>query len=216
MLKDLHRCDAVCDGTQTPDGYAQTVALARDAMRDPTLLLTTLRSRMHELARTGEFEQATECREQLTAVVRAFDARRQLELLRSTRLVLERAATVSDGRRTVTTTEVVIIEDGILVATSLEREGDDAAAIAEPLPGLSAPPEQRSREEADLLRRWMRSEGVTVRHAEGTCASPVPGGAVLEAVRAELQTAERATRGDEDTLSRTKVRRRTPSMQTQT
>ncbi len=216
MLKDLHRCDAVCDGTQTPDGYSQTVALARDAMRDPTLLLTTLRSRMHELARTGEFEQATECREQLTAVVRAFDARRQLELLRSTRLVLERAATVSDGRRTVTTTEVVIIEDGILVATSLEREGDDATAIAEPLPGLSAPPEQRSREEADLLRRWMRSEGVTVRHAEGTCASPVPGGAVLEAVRAELQTAERATRGDEDTLSRTKVRRRTPSMQTQT
>ena len=215
MLKDLHRCDAVCDGTQTPDGYADTVASAREAMRDPSLLLTSLRARMHDLARSGEFEQAAECREQLTALVRAFDARRQLELLRGTRLVLERALPhdglrdgLRDGLGAAMSIEVVVIEDGALVATSIERGGAEQTVAAEPLAGLEPPNGRRPREEADLLRKWMRSEGVTLRHAEGICASPVAGGEVLESVRAELRAAERATRGDEDTLSRTKVRRR--------
>jgi len=213
MLKDLHRCDAVCDGTQTPDSYAATVDRARHAMRDPSLLLTSLRERMQDLARTGEFEKAAECREQLAALVRAFDARRQLELLRSTRLVLERTVALDDGRRSTPMTEVVIIEDGTLVTTSVEREGGGVTSTVTPRSDVHTPPEQRPREEADLLRRWMSTEGVTLRHTDGTCASPVPGGAVLEAVRDELRIAERATRGDEDTLSRTKVRRRSPSAQ---
>ena len=215
MLKDLHRCDAVCDGTQTPEGYAETVALAREAMRDPSLLLTTLRGRMHELAGAGEFEKATECREQLTALTRAFDARRQLELLRHGRIVLERHVATRDGRRDSPIIEVIVIEDGTLVATSIEGDGVDAMPIDEPFPGLGlgAPPELRPREEADLLRRWMSADGVTVRRVEGTFASPVPGGAILHDVRTELRTAERAVREDDDTLSRNKVRRRRPAEQ---
>jgi hypothetical protein len=104
-------------------------------------------------------------------------------------------------------TEVVIIEDGALVATSIEC-GSEQTVTAPPLPGLGVPPGRRPREEADLLRKWMLSDGVVLRHAEGACVSPVAGGAALESMRSELRVAERATRGDGDTLSRTKVRRR--------
>lgn len=220
MLKDLHRCDAVCDGTQTPAAYETVVAEARAAMHDPDALLGVLHTRMHDLARAGEFERAAECREQLSALVRAFDARRQLELLRGARLVLERSSTTHGLGRAITTTEVVVIDDGTLVSTHMERDGVMDLASDEPFDGPdrldvaarpdgTAPRELRPREEADLLRRWMRSDGVRVRHAEGLCASPVPGGVLLARVRSELQSAERATRSDEDTLTRTKVRRRT-------
>jgi DNA polymerase-3 subunit epsilon len=220
MLKDLHRCDAVCDGTQTPADYAAVVAQARTAMQDPDVLLGVLRTRMHDLARSGEFERAASCREQLSALVRAFDARRQLELLRGARLVLERPSSTSSGdRASARSTEVVVIDDGTLVSTHVERDGPVELASDQPFDGSDrsdervradgpAPRELRSREEADLLRRWMRTEGVSVRHAEGLCASPVPGGALLATVRSELQSAERATRSDEDTLTRAKVRRR--------
>jgi DNA polymerase III subunit epsilon len=229
MLKDLHRCDAVCDGTQTPDAYATVVARARSAMRDPDVLLTGLRARMEEQARDGAFERAAECREQLAALVRAFDARRQLELLRGARLVLERPVAHADDR-TVAATEVVVIDDGVLVSTHVENGEAAGRVVTAPLPGfdrlagslgddgrggsadtaadLATPRELRPREEADLLRRWMRTEGVRVRHVDGACVSPVLGGALLSAMRAQLQGAERAGRGDEDTLTRAKVQRR--------
>jgi len=208
MLKDLHRCDAVCDGTQTPEGYARIVATARDALRDPSLLLPALQERMRALARDGEFEQAAEYRERLAATVRAFEARRHLELLRGTRVVLERPAVLVDGRRTVPVTEVVTIDDGVLTATSLVCEGEPVPPDLVPLPGLEDGPRHRLREEADLLRRWMGTQGVRIRHADGICATPLPGGSMLAQLRAELSLAERAGRSDEDTLQRTKVRRR--------
>ena len=207
MLKDLHRCDAVCDGTQTPDAYAVVVARAREAMRDPSPLIAALRDRMGDLAKAGDFEHAAECREQLAAIVRASDARRHHDLMvESGQVVLERDTTVHDGPVQHTRTEVIELEDGRLVGSRVERgaaptdraapRGPDAAATA-------------GREERDLVRRWMAEPGVRVRHAEGTLASPVAGGAVLAALRDELQVAQRSTRGDETVLSRSKVRQRT-------
>jgi len=228
MLKDLHRCEAVCDGTQTPEGYAEVVARARTAMQDPTEVIEALRSRMQTLAQVGEYEEAAEVRERLTAVVRAFDARRQHDLLRGTRLVLERPVPTQDRAQPSGETEVIVVDDGVLVATHIERpdmtsagaarlpglrgrDGDRLVGTAErtvPGGGAQAAP-VRPREEADLLGRWIRSDGVSVRHAEGLCASPVAGGALLAAVREDLRMADRAKHGDDVMLSREKVRRRT-------
>jgi len=200
MLKDLHRCDAVCDGTQPPAAYAAVVERARDAMRDPTSLLDALRTRMLELAERGEFERAAECREQLTAIVRAFDARRHHDLVRGGRIVLERDRLHPDGGQAPHGPEIVEIADGRLLASWIGEVGGER-------PG---PPDDATagREEADLLRRWMASDGVRIRHAEVTFASPVAGGARLHAVREELRAAERSGRDDEVVLSRQKVRRR--------
>jgi DNA polymerase-3 subunit epsilon len=218
MLKDLHRCDAVCDGTQTPEAYARVVDQARDAMRDPTTVLDALQARMGELAADGAFERAAECREQLAAVVRAFDARRHHDLLAGTRLVLERTAP-SDPTGAGEPVEVVALDGGRLRATWIEPGRPAAAAV----PGATTPdagadaalpepePAPAGREEADLLRRWMASDTVRVRHVEGELAVAVAGGARLAAVRAALREAERSGRGDEAVLERQKVRRRSAS-----
>jgi DNA polymerase III subunit epsilon len=214
MLKDLHRCDAVCDGTQTPDAYATVVAQARAVMHDPTMLLDALETRMRTLAADGAFEQAAECREQLTAVVRACDARRHHDLVGGTRLVLERHRTVHDGPARTTVIEVVTLDGGIVAGTCVETPL--AAPTAPRPPALlseapALPPVPAGREEADLVRRWMASDGVRVRHVDGVLASPVDGGGRLATLRQELVAASRSTRGDEVALSGAKVRRRVAS-----
>jgi DNA polymerase III subunit epsilon len=210
MLKDLHRCDAVCDGTQTPDAYAAVVEQARDAMRDPTRLLGTLHARMQALAAEGAFEQAAERREDLVALVRAFDARTHHDLTHASDLVLERRLQQHDGSAVRTHVEVVEVRRGRLVATASGPEGavDAGAGRLDPASSPAPVPDPGPREEADLLRRWLAADDVLVRHVEGVFASPVAGGAVLATIRGELRTAERANRGDEVVLTRAKVRRR--------
>ncbi len=222
MLKDLHRCDAVCDGTQTPEGYAAVVALAQSAMRDPGPLLDALHARMHALAEEGAFERAAECREQLAALVRAFDARRHHDLLRDTSVVLERHVVEHDGPVASARVEVVALTDGVLVASHVEARDAPGrpSGTAPAAPAAPAVPEvdtgdvlpASGREEADLVRRWMSSDAVRVRHVDGELTSPVAGGAQLAAVREELRAAGRATRGDEVVLTRAKVRRRDPAV----
>ena len=205
MLKDLHRCDAVCDGTQTPEGYAAVVARAVRALHDPEELLTALRSRMRADAAAGDFEGAAERREQLAAVVRAFDARRHHDLLAGSRVVLERDRAVEVGPRRDRAMEVITVHEGRLVGSTVEGTGSGAAA-----PDASVADDVAvGREEADLLRRWMASDGVRVRHVEGTLATPVAGGATLAALREELRAAGRSERQDDNLLSRAKVRSRT-------
>lgn len=217
MLKDMHRCDAVCDGTQTPDGYAAIVERARTAMRDPSVLLDALRTRMDELAAEGSFERAVECREQLAAVVRAFDARRHLDLMRGASVILERHVSEQDGSGARARVEVVSLVDGVLVATYVD--GPDRP-LAPSLVGTATPAGERprvsGREEADLVRRWMAGGDVRVQHADGLLASPMAGGWQLAVMREELRVAGRATRGDEAVLTREKVRRRDPTSSTLT
>ena len=211
MLKDLHRCDAVCDGTQTPEAYAAVVERARAAMRDPTTLLGALRSRMREHAAAGEFERAAECREQLAALVRACDARRHHDLVSGTStLVLERERVTHVGATSRTVTETVTLERGRLVSSVVARtDGRQEAGahdVTLDVPEPIDPP--AGREEADLVRRWLESEGVRIRHVDGLLASPVAGGLALAQVREELRAAERSVRGDDVVLERRKVRRR--------
>jgi len=206
MLKDLHRCEAVCDGTQTPEGYAAVVEQALTMMNDPGPLLDALHGRMAELAAAGSFERAAECREQLSALVRAFDARRHHDLVQGTSVVLERHTVEHQGPTRTARIEVVALTDGVLVASHMEEPGKPTAPPADARTGDAVP--VPGREEADLVRRWMANDAIRVRQADGVLASVIAGGAQLAAVRDELRAAGRATRGDEVVLTRTKVRRR--------
>ena len=212
MLKDLHRCEAVCDGTQPPDAYAAVVEEARRAMRDPSALLDALQERMRALATSGAFEQAAELREQLAAVVRAHDARRHHDLVRATRLVIERHRVVHDGPVRGELVEVVTIEDGRVIGSHIERDGSVVALDPQPEHRSSGGAEEDEsplgREESDLLRRWLESDGLRIRRADGEMTTLVAGGARLAAVREELRAAERSGRSDVAVLTRQKVRRR--------
>jgi DNA polymerase-3 subunit epsilon len=209
MLKDLHRCEAVCDGTQTPESYATVVTTARTALQDPSPLLDGLQDLMRQHAMSGDFERAAGFRERLAAVVRAFDARRHHDLLLGTQVTFERHRVTHDGPVRRETVEVVTLDDGRLVRSHIERPDGAVSshpAIDEGAADPSATPP--GREEADLVRRWLESDGIRIRHVEGMLASPVAGGAQLAALRSELRAAERSSRSDEVVLTRQKVRRR--------
>ncbi len=212
MLKDLHRCEAVCDGTQTPDAYATVVAEARAALRDPSPLLDGLEERMRASAATGDFERAAEHREQLAAIVRAFDARRHHDQFRGAQVVVERHRHVPGDPAEHRIVEVVTIDDGRVLSTRIERTGPATSADERLDPGEEGRPDAPDpsppgREESDLLRRWLASDDVRIRTAEGELASPVAGGARLAALRSELRAAGRSSRGDEVVMTRQKVRR---------
>jgi DNA polymerase III subunit epsilon len=205
VLKDLHRCDAVCDGTQTPAGYAAVVTQVTEAFGDPSSILAELRERMLAAAASGAFERAASDRERIAAVVRAYDARRMLEQLRSTTLVIEHGATTSTSGTAVPSSIVTITAGQLQVpaqaAAAAPRSDASGTGATSPVP----------REEADLLRRWLQSDGLHLQHAEGVFASPLAGGRLLSELRTEIVAAQRASRGDEVVLSGEKVRRRTSS-----
>jgi len=212
VLKDLHRCDAVCDGTQTPTGYAAVVTQVLSAFDDPVRVLADLRDRMLTAAAADAFERAAACRERLAAVVRAYDARRTHEQLRGITLVIEqRAGTpTTPGPASPSASAIITITDGQLQQPQLGAPGDqEGSATSASSTTTTAAGTAVSREESDLLRRWLRSDGLHVLHVDGTYASPLAGGRVLFDVNAELVAAQRASRGDEVLLSGEKVRRRT-------
>jgi len=217
LLKDLHRCEAPCDGSQTPPDYARVVDEARAAMLDPDRILPALRERMHELATDGDYERATEVREQLAAVVRAYTATRRARALSGVRLVLERPQpSVEEADRGPRAqrplVELVALSEGALVASAVvavdevDLETTDLAArLAGTHPDVE--PGAPDRSELALIAAWCEGPDVRVRWVEGTFCSSVTGGATLDAVEQELRRAERAARSDEAVLERRKVRR---------
>lgn len=208
-LKDLGRCGAPCDGTQSAAGYAEVVATVEAALEDPSAALATLEARMRAAAADGRFERAAELR---TLRHRAATA---LVALR------ERATLVSAGRLVLARPdaghlEVVAAHDGRVVTSrrvplpSGTPPGAGAlaswAAEHAPPPTLLPPPTgPNDLEEVALLAAWSRRPGVVLVAAEGTFAGWAPGGAALAAAAAESRRTARRLREDRRVLDRRKV-----------
>jgi DNA polymerase-3 subunit epsilon len=220
LLKDLHRCDAVCDGTQTPDAYATVVAAVAQALRDPSIALPRLRRLMEEHARDGEFERATAVREQLHALVRAFEASRRDRVLRDVGLVAARAPVPvrqvpAAHPELLPPVELAAVRSGRLVttvSTSSSSFEEVAASLAGALPERAGD-EEALREELTIVATWLERTDVRLVWAEGELASPVHGGAELAQMSALLREVSRSVRSDEHTLERRKVRQRSTDVE---
>ncbi len=204
MLRDVGRCGAPCDGTETPASYAATVDRARAALRDPTPLLPELGTRMRQLAADGEFERATEVREQLRALVAAATAGRRLTALQGTRAILRRDH--PDG------VELVRLDDARLRTSRRLAVGADATAVASAIAELrslpDAAPAAPDAAELALVSAWLEGEGVRAEHVDGELAVVVAGGATLARADEVLRRVARAVRSDEAVITGAKVRRR--------
>ena len=206
VLRDVGRCGAPCDGTQSEASYAEGVARARAALRDPSPLLPDLGARMRRLAADGEFERATEVREQLRALVAAATATRRLASLRPARAVVRR-----DHPSGV---ELARIDGGHLRTTRRLPPGADgadvAAAVAElrALPDLEVTGAAPDAAELALVAGWLDGGGVRAEHVDGLLAADTTGGAALARADAFLRRAARAARADGVVLDGRKVRRR--------
>ncbi len=206
VLKDLGRCGAPCDGTQSAEDYAEVVARVLALLDDPERLLTPLRARMADYAGTGRFERAVETRRKLHGSARALHAARDHAVLGAVRqLVVSRPT--GDG------TEVVVVRRGRLVdSLRLPAGADDAevlAALNAPmLPEIDAPPHRDDAEEVGLVLAWLARPGVRLVEVEGEFTLPWAGGAALHATLQEARQVARAVRRDQQHLAGTKVSRR--------
>ncbi len=210
VLKELGRCGAPCDGTQSPEQYAGVVDAFRAAVSDDAShLLGPLRSRMLALAGQGRFEDASRVRGRLHRVANLLaDTRRVRHLVAVPRLLAARD--VGDA------TEVALVSHGRLVAT--ERFPDGVPAVeslllllessrppGEPPQGL---PSRLEVEEVRLVAGWLDDAAVRVLHVDGSYAEPVIGGAALRGATQEARRVARAVRRDLQRLRGDKVVRR--------
>lgn len=209
LQKDLGRCGAPCDGSESRDDHLVRVERIESTFADPTALLDDLRARMLAAAGAGRFERAGELRSQLHTTARGLRAGRRIDALVAVdELVLAR--TLTSG------TEVVVVRRGRLAGSlrlDAMRDPISEAAIRDRL-ALTPLDENvhascaRSREEIELVLAWSERPDVRIVAAEPGYAEPLPGGQVLAQATSEARRVARATRRDSQTLAGAKVRRR--------
>ncbi|GAA1179803.1 DEDD exonuclease domain-containing protein [Ornithinimicrobium humiphilum] len=181
MLFDLGRCGGPCIGEQSVEEYASVAEQAVEALTGSSReVMTTLRSRLDELAAQERFEEAGTLRDRMMALVRAAARAQRLRPLTSA------AELVAARRRDTGGWEVVCVRYGRLAGTTVTPFGADPmpyiAALRETAEvverGIALP------EETELVLRWLESPGVRLVDLEGTWTCPVGGAG---ASRAELE-----------------------------
>lgn len=205
VLKDIGRCGAPCDGTQSASAYAEVVHALEEAIDDPSALLDALRRRMDGLAAAGRYERAAELRRRLHDAARALASSRD-------RTVLADVIELTAWRPIAGGAEVVVVRRGRLAGTARCATASDAAALdAVRSCGLGAfdgPPDRHDAEELGLVLAWLARPGVRIVRVDGQLAVPWHGGAALHAAVTEARQVERAVRRDHQQLTGAKVRRR--------
>jgi DNA polymerase III subunit epsilon len=159
-LADLGRCTAPCDGRVTPARYEGLVRSLQHALSSPGGLLAALEARMERLARQERFEEATEVRDRLQALVPALSRGRQERWL----VEAGRLEVTVDGRR-------LRFVDGALV-----RRGDERG-FPLPLP-LDAVDEVRAAVSFLASARVISSDRAP--------AEPIDGGSLLTRLHRRL------------------------------
>ncbi len=205
VLKELGRCAAPCDGTQSPDAYTEVVARFERACEDPTEVLEGLAGRMHGLAEDGRYERAGEQRRRRHVVARTLAGRREA-------VALEEIAELVALRPVGDAAEVVVVRYGRLAGSARLDSVDDRLALDGlallPLEGHEGPGGDRHAEERRLVRSWLRSPGTRLVRTSGPWSLPVAGGRVLHEAVEEARRVDRQVRRDRQALSGAKVARR--------
>lgn len=204
VLKDLGRCGAPCDATQTIEAYSHVVQEAQQGLTDPRQLLTSLRSQMRRAAYDQRFEHADELRKRLHTTAQALLTTRKHDSLTAVSFLVA-------SRPSPNGTDVAVVRHGRLLATAvLPQHAHDDTIIdtATAIEATGHSPEPPSFEEVTLLNRWLSSDGVRIVHIAGRFTSQVEGGAALHATVDEARQLARALRHDQQRLDRSKVRRR--------
>ncbi len=176
VLAEMGRCLSPCDQSVDSSTYLGTVAELRASLEaSPAPVVETLGVRMDVLAGDERFEEAGRLRDRLSAYLRgASRSQRLTAFSRCPELV---AARKEDGRWA-----VHVVRHGRLAAAGVIPPGADAAlwvlelrAGADTVIPGPGPLPASTAEEAELLLRWVESEGVRLVHVEGEWTCPVGG-----------------------------------------
>jgi DNA polymerase III subunit epsilon len=219
VLKELGRCGAPCDGSQSPAGYAEVVARLHAALDDPATLVDPLRARMLEVARDGRFERAGELRRRLHIVARTLEEHRRLAALADVDHLVAARRLGGGGADDPPRVEVVVVVRGRLAATAAAADdGRPFGAVVEAaLPDAARGPtldlddvDPFDAEERRLVLAWLDRPGTHLVATSGGWAEALAGGRVLAETRVEARRVDRQVRRDRQVLTGTKVTRRDP------
>jgi DNA polymerase III subunit epsilon len=205
VLKELGRCGAPCDGSQSVEDYAAVVARVEAALDDPSALLAGLRQRMLAYGADGRFERASEVRARLHGVARALSSVRRRHALGDVEeLVLSRP----DGPDT----EIVVVRRGRFAASDRRpgrlRDHDVLGVVADlDVEEHRDPPAREDAEEVTLVLAWLDRPEVRLVAASGW-SEPAAGGRALAATVDEARRVARQVRRDQQVLTGSKVVRR--------
>ncbi len=173
-LAEMGHCLSPCDGSADLETYAAEVAHVRHAMTgDPEELVTAIRARMLDLARTERFEDAAIWRDRLTGFLRAVARTQRLRELTGTDELVA-AAPHPEGW------EIHVIRFGRLAAAGVMPRGthpigwvDALLATAETVEPGFGPIPAATAEETETLLRWLDSPGL--RMVRGSWHTPLGG-----------------------------------------
>jgi len=169
-LAELGRCLAPCDGRVTPERYEGLVRFLQQTLSSPDGLLAALEGRMERLAVDERFEEASEVRDRLRALVSALArARQERWLLEAGRLEIH-----VEGRR-------MAFRSG-----ALQRRGDED--------GYELPLSFEVWDEVRAVLGWLRGKPTRVVAADAPPSEPIAGGAALARLRKRFDEPRGASR----------------------
>ena len=192
-LAEMGRCLSPCDQSVTSEDYAELVTRVRlGLVDDPAHVVEAMRVRMDALAVDHRFEEAGRFRDRLSAFLRgAARSQRIRALTRCPELV---AARKEDGRWL-----VHVVRHGRLAAAGVIPPGADASlwvldlrASADTVVPGPGPLPASTAEEAELILRWLESDGVRLVHVEGEWSCPVGGATRHLAVHDAVEASRRS------------------------
>jgi DNA polymerase-3 subunit epsilon len=193
VLAEMGKCLSPCNQSVSADAYGAVVDRLRASLTaSPESVIASVSRRMDTLAAAERFEDATGFRDRLSAFLRGASRTQRLRSL--TRCPEVVAARKEDGRWV-----VHVIRHGRLAAAGVIPGGADAslwvlelrAGADTVIPGAGPLPASTA-DEAELLLRWLESDGVRLVHVDGEWSCPVGGAtrhlAVHDAVEASRRT----------------------------
>jgi DNA polymerase III subunit epsilon len=194
VLKQLERCAAPCDGTQSVQDYADVVDTLEAALDDPDALLGALERRMRGFADTGRYERAAEVRGHVHAIAR---------VLRRARVhaAVTKPAEIVVAWPTGDATEVAVVRRGWLAGSMrlAGRADDDEILDRLALTALDTDPAGSARDvvaETTLVLRSLERPGARIVRVDGTWAEPTASGAALTRLETRAREVDRVARRD--------------------
>ncbi|MGQ0846060.1 MAG: DEDD exonuclease domain-containing protein [Sporichthyaceae bacterium] len=176
-LAEMGRCNAPCDGRESPAEYAEHALAVRTAMQtDSRELVERLRTRLERLAAAGRYEDAAVARDRLAAFARTAARLQRLRGLN------ECAQMVAARRREDGVWDIAVVRHGRLAAAATAPnaravlvEVDLALATAATvLPGPGPLPAALA-EETETILRWLEQPGTRLVSLDGEWSSPTHG-----------------------------------------
>ncbi len=209
-LAEMDRCNAPCEGRESPAEYAAHASGVRLAMEsDAREIVERLRARIDALSAAGRYEDAARHRDRLAAFTRTAARMQRIRgLTRCPELVAARPGREGGW-------EIAVVRFGRLAAAGVAPHARAVLAEVEAmlataatvLPGTGPLPAATA-EETETILRWLEQAGTRLIRLDGEWSSPLHGAGRWQAWLAAADAGRRATSAEHDRPRGTNVTRR--------